>query len=288
MRHRKRSAPLFPRSSYGGAAPAVLPPAALPGRSVAVVLGRAVVDGVFADTCLACHERPAGRRLGLCLRCHGQLEPHSGLRARCAGCARPLSGARGRSGRCGACLAHPPPWAHLYTLWSYRPPFDAVVHALKFQRLESLGPELALAAFDRLADRLLRADGEGGIDVVVPVPLPWPRLLRRGFNQAEAIAAPLATLLGRPLRRALARRPSPPQSLLPLRRRAGNLRRSLRVRERLPASSVLLVDDVVTTGATLRAATAALRSAGAARVTALAVAWTPPRGWAKTLEPGSA
>jgi ComF family protein len=269
----------MPPPSYGAAALPVVPTEAAPGRSAAVALGRAIVDGVFADTCLACRERPAGRRLGLCLRCHGQLEPHAGgACARCTGCARPLEGARGRSGRCGSCLADPPPWTRLYTLWSYRTPFDAVVHALKFQRLESLGPELAAGAFDRLADRLLSGDDGRGVDLVVPVPLPWPRLLRRGFNQAEAIAAPLATLLDRPLRRALARRPSPPQSLLPVRRRAGNLRRSLRVRERLPGASVLLVDDVVTTGATLRAATAALRSAGAERVTALAVAWTPPRG----------
>ena len=239
-------------------------------------LGRLVVDAIFGDTCLGCRERPAGSRLGLCARCHGRLEPHLDRHGRCAGCARPVVVA-GRRGFCGACLVEPPPWRRLHTLYTYRPPFDRIIHAFKFQRLEQLGGELAAIAFDRLGEDLLGGVGRKRVDAVVPVPLPWPRRLRRGFNQAESIAAPLATALQLPLRRALARRPSPPQSLLPLRRRSSNLRRSLVVRQRLPGASVLLVDDVVTSGATLRAATASLLRAGAAEVTALAVGWTPPR-----------
>jgi ComF family protein len=243
-----------------------------------VLVGRALVDGLFGDTCLGCRQRPAGPRLGLCLRCHAGLEPHLRRRGgRCAGCARPVAGALGRSDHCGACLADPPPWRRLFTLYTYRPPFDRVVHAFKFQRLEQLGAELAASAYDRLAEDLLRSPSGRYLDVVVPVPLPWPRRLRRGFNQAESIAAPLAAALGLPLRRALARRPSPPQSLLPLRRRAGNLRRSLVAREPVPEAAVLLVDDVITSGATLRAATEALLRAGADEVTVLAAGWTPPR-----------
>ncbi|HUP23386.1 MAG TPA: phosphoribosyltransferase family protein [Thermoanaerobaculia bacterium] len=268
-----------PLASYGPVAPRVAQPIGLPTLSWPERLGRALVDLLFDDTCLGCRDSPAGPRLGLCLRCHGQLDPHSRVRGdRCSGCAGRIAGVAGRTDRCGACLADPPPWRRLYTLWTYRAPFDAVIHALKFQRLEQLGEELAVAAFDRFADDLLRGAGEGrGIETVVPVPLPWPRRLHRGFNQAESIAAPLAARLGRPLQRALGRRPSPPQSLLPLRRRGGNLRRSLRIRHAVPGASVLLVDDVVTSGATLRAATAALLRAGADEVTALAVAWTPPR-----------
>lgn len=239
-------------------------------------LGRLVIDAIFGDTCLGCHERPAGPRLGLCARCHGRLEPHLDRHGRCAGCARPVVVA-GHRGFCGACLVDPPPWRRLHTLYTYRPPFDRVIHAFKFQRLEQLGGELAAIAFDRLGEDLLGGVGRRRVEAVVPVPLPWPRRLRRGFNQAEAIAAPLATALRLPLRRALARRPSPPQSLLPLRRRSGNSSRSLVVRERLPGASVLLVDDVVTSGATLRAATAALLRAGVVEVTALAVGWTPAR-----------
>jgi ComF family protein len=245
--------------------------------SRATRLGRFLIDAIFDDTCLGCRERPAGRRLGLCARCHGRLEPHLERRGRCAGCARHVPHAS-QCGLCGACLVDPPPWRRLHTLYTYRPPFDRVIHAFKFERLEQLGDELAAIAFDRYAEDLLGGvGGRPGLDAVVPVPLPWPRRLRRGFNQAEAIAAPLAGALGLPLRHALARRPSPPQSLLPLRRRGSNLRRSLVVRERLPCASVLLVDDVVTSGATLRAATVSLLRAGAAEVTALAVGWTPPR-----------
>jgi ComF family protein len=127
------------------------------------------------------------------------------------------------------------------------------------------------------------AAAPAGWDLVVPVPLHWRRRLARGYNQAAAIARPLACRLGLPAAEALARcRPTPPQTALPRPARRHNPRGAFAVparhRRRLAGRRVLLVDDVVTTGATLDAAARALLAAGAAEVHAVAVARTPAPG----------
>jgi ComF family protein len=223
--------------------------------------------------CLGCG-RPlpaAGAPLSLCALCRAALAPLP--REACAVCLRPLAAhALPEDYRCGACRQRPPAFDRLLALWSYRPPLDAVVRGLKFGRLDYLGRHLAEAMAAGLAPRL------AGCDRVVPVPLHWRRRLARGYNQAERIARPLARRLGLPCVQALARRrATPPQSLLGREERLANLRRAFHVPrpERVRGLHVLLVDDVATTGATLEAAAAALRKAGAAAVTALVAGRTP-------------
>jgi ComF family protein len=149
-----------------------------------------------------------------------------------------------------------------------------VVHAFKFGRAEHLGEALA----EPLAACCLPM--AESLDVVTPVPLAWTRLLLRGYNQAERVARPLARALGLPCRRLLGRHPRPRQALLSRDERRRNQRGSFTSRSRLPAGTrVLLVDDVMTTGATLAAAALALRRAGAASVTAAVVARTPDASW---------
>jgi ComF family protein len=163
----------------------------------------------------------------------------------------------------------------MLALWSYGPPLDAVVQALKFRRLDYLGRHLAAALAAELGPRI---EGLAAIDRVVPVPLHWRRRLTRGYNQAERIARPLAALLDLPFDPLLIRgRATPPQSLLSRTQRLANLRRAFRVRRsrEIRGLHLLLVDDVATTGATLDAAAAALKRAGAAAVTALVAGRTP-------------
>jgi ComF family protein len=157
----------------------------------------------------------------------------------------------------------------MLALWAYGPPLDSVVQALKFRRLDYLGRHLATALAAELGSKL---EGFAPIDRVVPVPLHWRRRLTRGYNQAERIARPLASLLGLPFDPLLSRgRATPPQSLLGRTQRLANLRRAFRVpRSReIQGLHLLLVDDVATTGATLDAAAETLKKAGAAAVTAL-------------------
>jgi ComF family protein len=162
----------------------------------------------------------------------------------------------------------------------YLPPLVGVVRALKFGRAEHLGAELAATLHEPCAPWASR------LDVVTAIPLAWTRLLTRGYNQAEALARPLAAALDLPFRPLLRRRPRPPQARLPRAVRLRNLRGAFAARGDVPrGSGVLLVDDVMTTGATLVAAAQALRRAGVARVLVAVAARTPEASWGEPLDP---
>jgi ComF family protein len=238
-----------------------------------------LVHALLPAACLGCGQPlPAsGPALGLCMPCRGLL---SRLPAQsCAVCALPLGQAHALPAgyRCGTCRQTPPAFDRMLALWSYGPPLDSVVQALKFRRLDYLGRHLAVALAAELGPRL---EGLPAVDCVVPVPLHWRRRLSRGYNQAERIARPLAGLLGLPFDPVLFRsRATPPQSRLGRTHRLANLRRAFRVPrpQAIRGLHLLLIDDVATTGATLDAAAEALKRAGAAAVTAL-VAGRTPRG----------
>jgi ComF family protein len=236
-------------------------------------LGSLALDAVFPRHCVVCARRlDRDPGLLLCPRCRGRAMRFDPRRS-CRGCLRPL--ARGRAGDpvCAACRAAPPAYDRALAVWWYRPPIDAVLRAFKFGGLDFLGRGLADAALDAGVAGWLPP-----LDLVVPMPLAWPRRLRRGFNQAERFARPLARRLGLPLSRAIARRGRPrAQSRLGRAARGANAAQSFHARApaALAGRRVLLVDDVLTTGATARAAAASLIAGGAARVTVLVAAWTP-------------
>lgn len=149
----------------------------------------------------------------------------------------------------------------------YEFPVDAAIKALKFRRKLFYAPAFAGLLCD--VQRHLPA----GIDAVLPVPLHWRRKWWRGFNQARELARPVAKRLELPLVHVARRcRATPPQSGLAAKERASNLRGAFRVRSTAGYRHVLVIDDVVTTGATLRHLARALRSHGIERVSALAIA----------------
>ncbi len=232
---------------------------------------------VFPAPCAGCGMAlPWRAPLALCDGCRPRLR--APLQPACRGCGRPMLGAAtgGVDGGplCGACRRRPPPWIALTAAYLYLPPLVGVVRALKFGRAEHLGESLAATLASRCEPWAEH------VDVVTPVPLAWTRLVVRGYNQAEAIARPLARTLGLPCRRLLRRRPRPRQALLSRAERRRNLRGAFAARTCLPAGArVLLVDDVMTTGATLAAAALALRRAGVASVHAAVVARTPDVTW---------
>ena len=200
-----------------------------------------VLDLLLPRVCLAC-SAPAQRELSLCPDCRRLLEP-------------PARGAIAGD-RLEGCDA-------FFWLWVYRPPIDQVILGLKHHRLDYLGRHIAAEAVGTLGMELRRAE------LIVPMPMHWRRRLVRGRNHAESIARPLAGQLDRPLRSVLRRRTlGRPQVGRSRRQRLANPNvvfhcpRPADVRGRV----VLLVDDVVTTGATAGRAARCLRAAGAAEV----------------------
>lgn len=207
--------------------------------------------------CLLCN---AGGAAGhdLCVACAASLP---WARLACPRCALPLSSA---ARACGACLRKAPLLDAAHAAFAYRPPLDRLLPRLKFHGDLAAGRLLAGAMAVAFAD-VARPQA------LVPVPLARARLRQRGYDQALELARPLARSLGLPLLPdGLVRvRDTQAQSRLD----AGGRRRNVRgafAANRLVAlpAHVALVDDVMTTGATLQAAALALRRSGVGRVDA--------------------
>jgi ComF family protein len=219
-------------------------------------------DGMFAGTCFLC--RGAARSL-LCKACDADLPRLASPRCPCCALASPGAAV------CGRCLANAPRYDATAAALSYDFPADALIHALKFRG------ELSLAAF--LADFLGNEIRPGErIDCVVPVPLSATRLRERGYNQAVELARPLARAVGAPLELTLCQRTrdAPPQTELPWAERGRNVRGAFRCTRLLAGMTVAVVDDVMTTGATLDEIASTLKAAGAHRVVNWVVARTSP------------
>ena len=170
---------------------------------------------------------------------------------------------------CFDCLTTPLPVDWCDAWGTYKGALERLLHALKFKRHDFLGDVLS-----SLLEETLRARGDLAFDAIVAVPMPRARERRRGYNQAELLGRALSrrlgircdmTLLARGEARAA-------QSTLPKRSRAGNVRGAFTASALVKEKSILLVDDICTTGETIRACASALRDAGAARVCAMAVA----------------
>ena len=228
---------------------------------------------VFPAPCLSCGEPapPTKTSVGLCEDCTARLLewPHDA----CGRCGRLLEAAHLPEGYlCGTCRQSPPVYDRLLCRFSYESPLEEVIVGLKFRRLDYLGPRLGNGMARHFHLEL------SDIDAVTAVPMHWLRYLQRGYNPAWILAAPLARALGKPLVRMLVRRTlNSPQRTLKRDARRNNLRRAFQARRPrdIQGRHILLVDDVMTTGATLDAAATCLRQSGARAITALTLARTP-------------
>jgi ComF family protein len=195
----------------------------------------------------------------LCSACDADLPRLSGLR--CPRCA--LESPRGEI--CGRCLAERPHFDGTRAALAYQFPGDALVQALKFRG------ELALAGL--LGGLLAKVVTREEVDCVVPVPLSAERLRSRGYNHAAEIARRVSNL---PLELHLCARirDTPPQMELPFAERQRNVRGAFRCTRSAAGRCIALVDDVMTTGATLNEIALVLKDAGASRVVNWVVART--------------
>ncbi|MBI3716597.1 MAG: ComF family protein [Betaproteobacteria bacterium] len=170
---------------------------------------------------------------------------------------------------CGACLADPPHFDATVSAFAYAFPLDRLMQSYKFRANLTMVEVFA----DALAGRL-RLLGAQSPDCIVPMPLGRKRLAERGFNQAALLAAALGKSLGIPVRLQdlLRVRDTAPQSGLSRDARLKNVRGAFSGSQSVAGMHIALVDDVMTTGATLSEAARALKKAGAARVEAWVVA----------------
>lgn len=169
---------------------------------------------------------------------------------------------------CRVCRGGKPSFDATYSYGSYDGVLRELIRLFKYSRIESLSKPLGRLMVRAIPNHL-------GFNVVMPMPMHWYRQWRRGFNQAELLARPVARLYGIPLSRNLKRvRLGKVQAGLGAEARRENLRRAFQVKRasEISGKNILLIDDVLTTGSTLRAASAALKAAGAAQVTTLTLA----------------
>lgn len=242
--------------------------------SLALEAGNALVAALLAPTCAVCSavlDQPLSGCV--CGRCWSSVRPITP--PTCPKCGDPLArhalfSPGAPAPRCRRCRARSSPIDRASAVGEYDGVLREIIHALKYSGRLSLAPPLS--AMMRLHGRDLLEHA----DFVVPVPLHWRREYRRGFNQANELARALGPRILQPLAR---RRHTRTQVELAAERRTANvagafalrggwLRRSCNVR----GYTLVLVDDVSTTGATLEACAEELKNAGAENVYALTVA----------------
>ena len=215
-----------------------------------------IQDWLYPPTCLVCGD-PGAAGLDLCEPCADAL-PYNRIACPRCGLALPTP----QTAECGRCQKHPPAFHATHALFRYEEPVRHLIHALKF------GAHYPSA---RLLGSLL-ADALCGLEdkpaLLIPVPLHPSRYRERGFNQATEIARTLSRRLHIPLDLTSSARvrPTQPQAELAAEQRARNIRKAFRILKAPKATHVAILDDVVTTGATVNELAKVLCAAGVERV----------------------
>lgn len=231
-------------------------------RQTGQAIARRVLDAILAQDCLLCGQSSGGELL--CRDCADDLPRLPAQRCPC--CALPTP-----SGElCGQCLAHPPHYDRTLALFNYGFPLDKLIQAFKYAHRLSLG-----TYFGRL---LAEAASTTDADLLIPLPLHSQRLRERGFNQALELARPVAAARHLPIATQCCTRirNTPAQANLSWREREKNIRGAFHCAEDLTGKRILLVDDVMTTGASLDECSRTLKLHGAASVTLLVAARALP------------
>ncbi|MDJ0739383.1 MAG: double zinc ribbon domain-containing protein [Gammaproteobacteria bacterium] len=223
-----------------------------------------IIDQLIGARCPLCN----GPGDGLCAACRETLPRNS---PSCRRCALPLAAATPGGTLCADCQRRPPPFARVIAPLRYEPPVDDLVAAFKYHARLSDGRLLAGLLGDVLRQRTAPLPA-----LLLPVPMHARGLRERGFNQAAELARVLAEQLGLAWSTGALRRvrDADHQRGLDRRQRRRNLRGAFACTATLPAH-VAVVDDVVTTAATVDEISRVLRAAGVADIEVWAVARTP-------------
>ena len=223
---------------------------------------------VIEGNCITCGDS-TNRDLDLCIGCEKDLP---WLGHHCWNCCLPIPAG---DDLCGECIKEPPPFTLTICPFRYAFPVDLLIQRFKNSRHLASGKVLATLLARQIEHFVF---DQSVPTILVPTPLHPSRLRSRGFNQSEQIALTLATSLQHPVdRHCLVRtRPTQDQKLLGMRERRSNVKGAFECNQNLTGVRVMLIDDVVTTNATVSEMTKSLNAAGASEVIVLALARTPP------------
>jgi ComF family protein len=212
------------------------------------------------SSCVLCNVN-TDHALGLCKECWQDLPWQAA--AHCAQC-----GLATQSNICGSCLSHPPFFDHTRALFEYAYPIDALLQAFKYQHQLHLGHLFAQIGLNHF--------NPVGVDCMVSMPMHPKRLQERGFNQSLELAKGIAKLLQLPLMVAPCKRikNTPPQASLPLKDRVKNIKGAFSCGDDFQGKHVAIVDDVMTSGASLNELAKTLKQAGASEVSCWIIART--------------
>jgi len=211
--------------------------------------------------CILCADFNGGD-IGLCKPCLDDLPWHE--TPHCPQCALPSNGEI-----CGNCLHTSPFFDRTHALLRYEFPISALIQGLKYRQSLHLATTFSHLLFNHLQH-------QPTVDLIIPMPMHPQRLKERGFNQALEIARILANNLQIPLdyQSCVRTKYTPPQASLPLKDRVKNMRGVFDCSKNLSGLKIAVVDDVMTSGASLNALAQTLKKAGAAEVQCLVVART--------------
>lgn len=221
---------------------------------------------LFPQACMLC-AAPAGGEFALCPECLQDLPwqtpsacPQCGLSSH-------------DSQLCGSCLSSTSAFDRTHALFNYAYPIAQILQRYKYRQALHIAQSFSTLMLQRFY-------GISGFDRIIPMPLHPRRLAERGFNQSLEIARLLNKQLHGTLDTASCQRIrfSPPQASLPLKARVKNMRGAFRCEQRFDGQRVLLIDDVMTTGASLHALAATVKAAGASHVECWVVARTQAKG----------
>lgn len=235
---------------------------------------RDILDFCYPGICISCGAACDGGA-AWCDACETRFA-HLHSSSACVRCAMPLTQ---HGVPCPYCRGRGLfPYGRIARLGIFAEPLRSWIHATKYHRRWELG--------ERLADRLYESPGVAGLlehcDGILPVPLHWRRQIGRGYNQSQVLAARLGRLARRPVLHAAVRvKNTPTQTGLHSRtQRHANLRDAFVLRDPYPIAGrrIVVVDDVMTSGATLQSLGRILKHANAVSLDALVLAIADPRG----------
>ncbi len=231
---------------------------------------------LFPSVCIVCRQTintaAINTSVEICQQCYAALPANDPC---CCRCALPL--AENMDGRvlCGRCIRRPPDFDYVHSLFRYEQAVIGLIHQLKFSQKITFSRTLGEMLLSRM--QLEMQTPEEGPDCLLPVPLYTARLRQRGFNQSIEIARVMAKKLQIPIiyDAVVRRRSTGTQTGLNAKQRQKNIRGAFEVVKEIKGRHVLIIDDVMTTGATVNELSRLLKIQKVKRVGVLCLARAP-------------